>query len=77
MKGSAGKLGRINSYTILRPGENQLKKNIYTAVMDFMHSLRKINIKRPHKRLPVHKKRTKIDCGRSQYRRIQPNTPNK
>ena len=36
------KLGRMNSDTILKPGQRQLQKNIYTAVMDFMNTLRKI-----------------------------------
>ena len=42
MDGPAGKLGKMNADTILIPGKEQLKKNMYTAVIDFMNTLRKI-----------------------------------
>ena len=37
MDGPAGVLGKLNADTVLLPGASQLRKNIYTAVIDFMH----------------------------------------
>ena len=42
MDGPAGALGRLNADTVLLPGTSQLRKNIYTAVIDFMDTLKKI-----------------------------------
>ena len=42
MDGPAGKLGRLNADTILNPGKGQMKRNVHTAVIDFMNTLRKI-----------------------------------
>ena len=42
MDGPAGKLGQMNADTILKPGPEQLRKNIYATVIDFMNTLKDI-----------------------------------